>query len=114
MPPFCAAGDCGRLSCGRCNPAAYAVPGRVDTVREAVEQMRQDVAYAVRTAAAAERRMYAPGALAWADPSVAVLTKPGGPPPGNALPTAEWPHCIGPAVAADPSSNRQPTPGGTP
>lgn len=113
VPPFCAAGECGRLSCGTCNPEAYAVPGAVRTVLEAVAQAQADVDYAMRTASQAERQMYAPGALAWADPSVAILQKPGGPPPGNALPTAEWPHCWGPAAVADPSSNRQPNPGGT-
>lgn len=114
VPPFCASGSCGRTHCGTCNPANYAFPGRVDTVAEAVDRMHADIDAGMAAASAATRQMYAPGASAWSDPNVALLTKPGGPAPRNALPTAQWSHCSGPAVAAHPSSNRQIIPGGTP
>jgi hypothetical protein len=113
-PPFCDASACGTRSCGDCDPGAYAFPGRVRTVLEALDQMRADIDFAVAAASDGERAMRAPGAYPFADPSIAVMTKPGGPPPPNALPTAGWDLCGGAAAVALPSQNRQMIPGGTP
>lgn len=113
-PPFCDAADCTTRSCGPCDPDAYAFPGRVRTVLEALDQMRADIDFAVAAASDGERAMRAPGAYPFGDPSLAVLTKPGGPDPGNALPTGGWNLCWGPAAVALPSANQQMIPKGTP
>ncbi|MDP3910850.1 MAG: hypothetical protein Q8Q14_10720 [Gemmatimonadales bacterium] len=116
VPPFCDAGDCTSKGCGPCDWNAYEVPGRVETVLQAMAQAREDVDFATHAANEGLRDMYAvPYRTQWADPSAAILTKPGGPAPQNPMDTAQWQRCMrGPAVPAHPSSNRQIIPGGTP
>lgn len=116
VTPFCAAGDCTSKSCGSCDWNDYAVPGRVQTVLDAVAQSREDVDFAMSAANQGLRDMYMPPyQTPWADPSKAILTKPGGPTPQNPMGTAQWQRCLrGPAVTAYPSQSTQYIPGGMP
>jgi hypothetical protein len=111
VAPFCDVSACTTHECGPCDWDRYAVPGAVHSVHEAVEQGEADIDFAMNAAAQATRAMYAPGATACATPSVAILSKLAGPAPQNPMTTAQWPTCAtGPAVVAQPSSNRQPFP----
>lgn len=113
VEPYCDASACTTSSCGDCDWRTHRAGGWVRTVLEAQQQADADVARAMHDANQAVHDMYRPAGAPWADPSVAVLTKPGGPPPLNPVGTATWQQCAsGPAVAAMPSSNRQPIPGG--
>lgn len=115
VPPYCGADACTSKDCGPCDWDDYAPGGRVRTVLEAVHQAEIDVERGMATANRETRRMYTPHGSPWADPSIAVLTKPGGPAPVNPVGTAQWQMCaFGQPVVADPSSNVQPIPGGMP
>lgn len=116
VSPFCDASDCTSKHCGPCDWGAYEVPGRVDTVFEAMQRARDDVEFGMNAADQGLRDMYMPPyASPWADPSVAILAKPGGPAPINPMSTAQWQRCLpGPTVVAHPSSNTQWIPGGMP
>jgi hypothetical protein len=116
VPPFCAPGDCTSKGCGPCDWNQYSVPGAVDDVFQAMDQSELDVEFAMQAANEGLRDMYrVPYRSPWADPSVAILSKPGGPPPQNPMSTGQWDQCMrGPAVVAYPSSYYQQVPGGYP